>query len=292
MQTLRIETKNAWEIGVNEPVTEAIIDSDMICIHSDGSKTPLFLLQSWADEIPKIQRMAELLGPDQPVYAVNPPRGDKPEDFPRRAPIWSDYCLERLDRLEYSGPWILGGWSFGGTLAMGVAQSLIGRGEEVRLVLLLDSALPRSPSSAKRVSRTGLLERSVRSANKYYETPIDQRGNFMAEKIKWWKIKIGRTLRGGTKKWVEDRRRRMGLLHRSLHVSYLNYEPFYSEAPAYLLWTEESMGKTHDVTLGWQRYHRGPFFSEMTDGGHVSMWDEPNIVRLAQLAEKALRFCR
>ena len=251
---------------------------DVVAFNTQGHRPPLFLIQTWKNEIQNIQRMALHVGPDQPVFAVNPPRGENREDFPRRDPAWSDYALEKLDQIGHSGPWHLGGWSFGGTLSLGVAQRLIDRNEKVENVILYDAIFPGLSRSSRRNRKSHPIHRIARSINDYYERPEKDRQENLNRMISGWK----RRLTGTEEKWVAERKDRMDLLHRAIHVAYLNYQGLEFGGVVDLLWTDETLKKAQDLTLGWHGLLRGAFTSQRIAEGHVEMWHEPSIVHVAQ----------
>jgi thioesterase domain-containing protein len=51
--------------------------------------------------------------------------------------------VETIRSVQPSGPYLLGGWSMGGVIAYEMARQLRQRGEEVELVALIDSYVPR-----------------------------------------------------------------------------------------------------------------------------------------------------
>ncbi|MDX6271729.1 MAG: hypothetical protein QOD28_2952, partial [Acidobacteriota bacterium] len=52
------------------------------------------------------------------------------------------YYIESLRAVQPEGPYLLGGWSFGGLIAYEMAVQLAERGEEVPLLFLLDTGTP------------------------------------------------------------------------------------------------------------------------------------------------------
>ncbi|MEE3328023.1 MAG: thioesterase domain-containing protein [Myxococcota bacterium] len=258
--------------------------SDVIGFNTEGSQPPLFLVQTWKKETVNIQRLARHLGPDQPVFSVNPPRGETRDDFPRRDSNWSEYALERLDRLGHAGTWRIGGWSFGGTLSLGVAQRLLDRGEKVENVILFDAIFPGLSRSSRRNRKSHPIHRIASSISDYYDRPDQERKEALNRMLSGWK----RRLVGTEEKWVADRKKRMDLLHRAIHVAYLNYQEFKFHGPVNLLWTDETFKKAQDLSLGWHPHLRGPFSSQRIAAGHVEMWHEPDIQRVASVTRSIL----
>jgi thioesterase domain-containing protein len=82
--------------------------------------------------------LARHLGPDQPLYAVLHQSHDgQRAQFTRMEDI-AAYYLDGVRRVQPRGPFYLGGYCVGGTLAFEMAQQLRRRGEEVALLVLLD----------------------------------------------------------------------------------------------------------------------------------------------------------
>ena len=86
--------------------------------------------------------LARRLGAQQPFYALQA-RGvdDEQEPQTRVEAMAADY-LEAVRTIQSHGPYLLGGWSMGGLIALEMARQLQAQGEEVRLVALFDTKAP------------------------------------------------------------------------------------------------------------------------------------------------------
>ncbi|MBB4906250.1 non-ribosomal peptide synthetase [Actinophytocola algeriensis] len=106
-----------------------------------GERAPVFLLPpanglGWG-----YSSLSRHIPAGHPVYALQDMRlRAGPVDDRTATRLAADY-RNRIMALSGSGPYILVGWSFGGTLAHQVAADLRDRGEDVSLLVLLD-ALP------------------------------------------------------------------------------------------------------------------------------------------------------
>jgi len=88
--------------------------------------------------------LANQLDSDQPVYALQA-RGldghiNKDQSLEEMAAAY----LDEVRRLQATGPYILGGFCFGGLLALEAAQQLSNAGEEVALVIMIQTVRPGS----------------------------------------------------------------------------------------------------------------------------------------------------
>ncbi|NPD13867.1 acyltransferase domain-containing protein [Xinfangfangia sp. D13-10-4-6] len=115
-----------------------------------GGKTPFFLVSGMFGNVLNLRHLAQLIGRDRPFYGLQA-RGlfgeDQPhEDFTLAA---RDYLAE-LRQVQPHGPYRFGGFSGGGLIAWEMARQLREAGEEVALLVLLDTPLPMRPGLSRR----------------------------------------------------------------------------------------------------------------------------------------------
>jgi thioesterase domain-containing protein len=87
--------------------------------------------------------LARELGRDQPLYAIQSPGLNGSDELCNRLEEMAARYIELIRERQPHGPYFLGGWSMGGVIAYEAAQQLIAQGDEVALVALIDSWLPR-----------------------------------------------------------------------------------------------------------------------------------------------------
>lgn len=113
-----------------------------------GPKTPFFLVAGMFGNVLNLRHLAHLLGHDRPFYGLQA-RGlfgdaEPHTSLPEAA---ADYIAE-LRQVQPQGPYMLGGFSGGGITAYEMAQQLRDAGEEVSLLVMLDTPLPVRPPLA------------------------------------------------------------------------------------------------------------------------------------------------
>ena len=110
-----------------------------------GPKTPFILVAGMFGNVLNLRHLAHLLGNERRFYglqALGLYGAQKPrETFEEMA---CDYVAE-LRQVQPHGPYLLGGFSGGGITAYEMAQQLLEAGEEVALLAMLDTSLPRAP---------------------------------------------------------------------------------------------------------------------------------------------------
>lgn len=275
------ETSFLLEVKPDEAVDLDAADTwTTVAAHTGGRRTPLFLIHTWKHEVQHLQHLARGLGEDQPIYAISPPRGEYPRDYPRAADEWAAYCLPLLRRLRPAGPYVVGGWSFGGVVALSLAERLVAENEDVRRVLMFDTRLPKKHPRRER----GTFRRALHHLEEALGLPPGQRLPYLRTKLakllehqrKERRRSAARASAGLPPAPVEKEP-----LLKAVNTAYLRYQPFASELPVSLFWTDESYEHVgRDLTLGWGAHLRGTFESRLAPGTHTTMLRPPNVASL------------
>lgn len=100
-----------------------------------GPHPPLFLAHAAGGSSDVYGRLAARLDGRRPVFGFD--RLEHPDDVAGRAAEFA----RRIRLLRPGGPWLLGGWSYGGVVAQETAR-LLSREGEVAALVLVDSVLP------------------------------------------------------------------------------------------------------------------------------------------------------
>jgi len=113
--------------------------SPLVPISPKGSKPPLFLVHGAGGNVLLYRSLGEHLAPDFPLYGLQS-KGLDGESQPLRTIEEMAACyLRELRTVQGQGPYYLGGYCLGGTVAYEMAQILRREGEEVPLVAMLDT---------------------------------------------------------------------------------------------------------------------------------------------------------
>jgi amino acid adenylation domain-containing protein len=127
-----------------------------IAIQPNGSRPPLL----WLDGGPTFRVLSHAIGLDQPflgipvdpVLELNAASAMRLEDI-------ATLLAKAIRESQPEGPYYLGGWCHMGILAYEVASQLVGSGQAVDLVILLDAP---NPASSRRVDRLSLILSQIR----------------------------------------------------------------------------------------------------------------------------------
>ncbi|HKV13283.1 MAG TPA: amino acid adenylation domain-containing protein, partial [Thermoanaerobaculia bacterium] len=115
--------------------------SPLVAMQPEGTKRPFFCVHPLGGGVTGYYRnLVKHLGPDQPVYGLRA-RGLEAHAGLRHPSIEemaSEY-IAALRSVQPSGPYQLGGSSYGGSIAFEMAQQLIREGEEIAVLALIDA---------------------------------------------------------------------------------------------------------------------------------------------------------
>ncbi|MEZ5303394.1 MAG: amino acid adenylation domain-containing protein [Verrucomicrobiales bacterium] len=129
----------------------------LIPVQPDGSGDPLFCVHGGDGGILFYKTLADRLGNDRPFFAVEAPTLTSDAPIPEeRVEETAARYVEELLRFRPRGPFLLGGYSFGGLVAYEMAQQLRQAGHDVPFLGLFDTENP-----AAEVRPYSLMERAA-----------------------------------------------------------------------------------------------------------------------------------
>jgi acetoacetyl-CoA synthetase len=127
------------------PVREVNIDAlpsqagapirSLVPLKPTGTTRPLFIVHGMFGDIFHFKRLAERIRDDIPLYGLQARGlwGDVPPH--RSIPDAAAAYIEEIRTIQPGGPYLLGGFSFGGMIAWEMAHQLAGAGDELDLFL-------------------------------------------------------------------------------------------------------------------------------------------------------------
>ena len=131
---------------IREEIQEgsALAGTSLVEIQSQGSRPPLFLVHGagggmfWG-----YVNLSRHLGTDQPVYGLKSRGLDGGEELGSIEEMAAQYVAD-IRAFQPRGPYHLGGYCFGGNVALEMARQLKEQGQEVALLALLNCSPPNS----------------------------------------------------------------------------------------------------------------------------------------------------
>lgn len=238
---------------------------DVFAVNPTGGRRPVIHVLTWDTEADDVPPLLDALPDEQPVYVISPPFAEDVYDYPRTVGRWVDHVSSRTAALELPDHVAYVGWSFGGVVAVELAQAhhdRLGPGSMPIEVLMIDSQNPTWISD--RTKATSKLHAATRLLAETAERPRADRVAFIRSRIS--------DFRGD--KDTGETRDEMSPLRRAILVSWFKYEPRKYSVSGTLLWCDDSRARVDDPALGWTRWWDGPFHIERLGRAHFEAYGE------------------
>ena len=125
---------NVLELNEHENLQRSILE-----IQSSGTKSPLYFCHGdYISGGAFCRNLSRHLGPQQPFYAI-PPHGLDGGQLPQTIEAMAADRVKALRDLQPEGPYKLGGFCWGGILALEMARQLQQQGAEVESLIVIDT---------------------------------------------------------------------------------------------------------------------------------------------------------
>ena len=152
--------------------------SSLVPLQPDGSRPPFFLIHTTPGDILGYGNLVHHLGPDQPCYGFQSLGLYQPEQAHRSIEEMAAYYVRLLLSFRPEGPYILGGWCYGGIVAVEMAQQLVAQGHKIDLLVLIDTWArpPESGSYGFYLNRVGcFLRMGTRRWIRYLKAKVERK---------------------------------------------------------------------------------------------------------------------
>ncbi|WP_238390551.1 MULTISPECIES: non-ribosomal peptide synthetase [unclassified Mycolicibacterium] len=274
----------------------------LVGLRISGDRPPLFLVHPMGGNVLCYLDLVKHLPADQPVYALQA-AGAQPGSTPLRtmSDLAASY-LTAIRRLRPDGPYNIGGWSFGGYVAVEMARQLADQ-DLAHLILLDTTSLDDGPNPAVAEKELitwffGELVIEADGANTTARTPgyrdMVPDGSF--ESVLRYAVEAGIVPTESSPQLI----RRLYEIFRANYEATLNYrhEPLdrdivllrsVGELPAELAGAHRMVGSMFaSPTNGWDRLQPRSLRVIEVAGDHLSMMSEPHVADVAMKLAAAL----
>ncbi|MFN8494521.1 MAG: amino acid adenylation domain-containing protein [Caldilineaceae bacterium] len=263
--------------------------SPLVPIQPQGERTPFFCVPGAGGNVLYFHQLAQQLGKQQPFYGLQAVGLDGKTPPHQSIEAMAEAYIKLLQTVQPTGPYLLGGHSFGGKVAFEMGQQLSHAGHTVGLVALFDCAPPADALEAE------LLD--------YDEVDIlvemTQLLGYMADRRITLDAAFLRALPADQRlPYVKERLTEANLLPADVDMEHLrgwltvfktNYQITYAPKMNYPLplvyfrALEADDAESHRRVQSWRQF--GALELYTAAGSHFSMLVEPHVAQLAaQLA--------
>ncbi len=111
----------------------------LVPIQTRGDRPPIFLVHGAEGNVLLYKSLARNLGSNQPVYGLQSRGLDGRERIETRIEDMAAHYLKEIKVLQPKGPYFIGGYCLGGTIALEIAQQLRRAGESVALLAMIET---------------------------------------------------------------------------------------------------------------------------------------------------------
>jgi len=250
--------------------------SCLVPIQPDGTKPPIAAVHGGGGNVLFYRGLADQLGPDQPLYGLQPVGldGSDPLDT---VPEMAARYIEELRQVQPSGPYRLIGFCFGGTVCLEMAAQLEGQGHEVDFVGIIDGGLPldaaRYQTGYERV-RYMMHSRGALGTAKAVTKRVGWRT------AEWWNRSVAQ-LRG-------DEQGSSVPVAMACRRAFNTFEPRPSSAPITLIRSAEKQpGEGKDWDFAWDDY-TSHLEVRTVDARHQTLFEGASVEALATIIRRAI----
>lgn len=275
----------------------------LVAVQPKGTLPPLFLVHGMGGGMMwGYANLARHLGDDQPVYAFRADEWDKSKEPMTIEQLAGQYVAD-LRRFQPQGPYRLGGYCFGGTVAYEMARQLAAQGQTVSLLALFNSWPPNCGQERMPRTLAGVTQFLINLGDlliRFRNWGAGGRRQFVRWKLRTVGRRIGRALQPRSRaKAAPDAEMAFDLAavasaERRLWQAHLlalqGYHPGPYSGPVTLLRTRGyPLICSFDRAHGWSRVAPGAVTVEMVDGGHETLMVEPHVSSVARELIRHLR---
>ncbi len=265
--------------------------SSLVAIQPHGSQPPLFCIHPLGGEILCYRNLALYLGSDQPVYGLQPQGLDGKQPLYKRVEDMASHYIQEIQTIQPQGPYFLSGYSFGGLVALEMAQQLHRQGEQMGILVMIDTC--RSEYKKRSPFRKRI---PIHLKNVFRKGP-----EYFWQKAVGWKLQLQYYFQQrskGVTPYVFNVVQNLSATDQHLAIIDANNQALKEytiqvyPGRVTLLRTEDenrdnAVGIQYDPQFGWGDMITGGLDIHYVPGSHLSLLSEPHV----QVVAEKLRNC-
>ncbi len=267
------EHTQLWPLLVDIRINELTTGSPVFGVHGIGGGSLFY------------KQIAEHIDEDVPFYGLQSLGMDGIQQPLERVEDMALLYLDEIRKVQPQGPYRIVGYSFGGFIALEIAQMLVAQGQRVSFLGMLD--VP-SPAIAQR--KPNILEVLSAHVVNLWNEPLATKYEYIAKRLAWLKVK----------KQLQDKEYEAELKRKNPELRmYQVLSPNYKAADRY-----KALAYNGHVTvfrartqlsrcarfpsLGWDRV-ASSVDVHTVPGDHYTMIESPNVQSVAEKLNQCLR---
>nr|MDZ8007541.1 amino acid adenylation domain-containing protein [Nostoc sp. DedSLP05]MDZ8097380.1 amino acid adenylation domain-containing protein [Nostoc sp. DedSLP01] len=273
--------------------------SPLVPLQPKGANPPLFCLSGSGGNPFYLYPLACCLGSDQPFYTFQVNHLDTEVAPIARIEDIASHYIQALQVVQPQGPYFFAGHSFGGRVAYEMAQQLIHQGQEIALIVIIDTSAPSTQAHSPEEDDAAWLIAIAKGMKTLYSKDLDMDTDVFASLDPDEQVK-----------YVVNYLKMLDILPVDADTTYLKHflQTLRSDAkalfeylpqqvhpiPITLLRASELQIKEpnagevvnqpellQDSALGWNKYSSEPVDVQFVPGDHFTMMTQPHVQILA-----------
>jgi len=269
----------------------------LVAIQMQGTRPAFFAVHGRDGNVLFYRKFSQLLGKEQPFYGLQAQGLDGKPVTLTSVEAMVAYYLEAIRKVQPQGPYLLGGYSFGGLAAYEIARHLRAAGEEVALLVLFDAFNPAKSMRVRSWKKIvwdkfrRVLSRGTTPSRILQFLAQHIRGNVGDKLLRWnesfHKLTLGRAATRGRSPAAELVDLHVQMVHER---AYLAYRPLPYGGKVTLFRTlDQNSAYEVDQDLGWSAVAQGGVEVHFVPGIHASIFSDENVLNLAGKVEECIR---
>jgi amino acid adenylation domain-containing protein len=273
----------------------------LVPIQAQGVQQPFFFLPNFGGGLFNLKPLANAMGVQRPFYSFQPRGLDGNQPPHNSLPEMAAYYIRAMRAFQPEGPYLIGGFCFGGVVAYEMARQLEAQGQRASLLAIVDGYAPGQAVQGRSFRRLWIF---LRNFPYWLHDFLGMGPREMWVNIRRRMLMIGKQLVGKFGKPVEVRPADL-VIHQppdtpdsyqrlmEAHMqAILDYRAgTYRGCVKVLRVQRMPLFSQYDPDLGWGRLAHGGVEIEFVPGGHHNMLEPPYVFDLAaqlnRIIEKA-----
>jgi phthiocerol/phenolphthiocerol synthesis type-I polyketide synthase E len=157
--------------------------SPLVAIQVAGSRPPFFCMHGAGGTVLMYRDLSRHLGSDQPFYGLQSQGLDGSRAPLTKVEEMAALYVREIRRVQSQGPYFLGGYCMGGTVAFEVAQQLQAEGESVAVLALFDTMNWHKIPLTIWSKSSHATQRLFFHATSFFSVDSEGRAKFLKEKL-------------------------------------------------------------------------------------------------------------
>lgn len=260
--------------------------SPLIPIQPLGANPPVFCVHPGFGTVLHYVDLAHYLGPEQPFYGIQAPGLDGEQEPYSSIPEMASCYVKAVLKAKPQGPYVLAGWSFGGMVAIEMAQQMREQGIEVKLVVLFDTSGVNRTGAAEQMDTAELIRGAIPivpfSMDHLRSLPsLDEQLGYAVELSKQHGVMPA--------EFTVTQARHIFTVYRAnvLAMEKYRYRPYGGKVVLFRS-QDQPEENSNSPALGWEAWAGGGLEVIACPGDHQTLLTSPNVEALANQLKRVL----